>query len=131
MGSDDAARKETTNMYVKNKIELLEKLENRLNLAEKCKEKFVEDFNKNPEYALQWSQGIFEKAAEISVPKETIFSIKNTDATLEKIINYFQRKAANHAVNPSFSTSVTHNLIHVYRGAEFARLAEEFSASLL
>jgi len=119
-------------MYIKTKQELLEELNYRLKFAEKCKEKFVEDFTKNPEYALQWSQSVFEKAAEISVLKEAIFSIeKNTDATLDKFINYFQRKASDHARNPSFSTSVTHNLIHIYRGAAFAKLAEDFSESLI
>jgi hypothetical protein len=90
---------------------------------------FIESFQKNPAYALEWSNDIFDYAAELKVYSIAIEALKAPEA-LENMRDFAKERVSYHIRNPQRSTSQQSNLIFQSEGRAWGQLLELIENSL-
>lgn len=106
---------------------LKEELEYQLKTIEKQKQEFVEKFQKNAFYTLDWSNDMFREVA-----KEKVHLIilgyynapENQYKIMEVLLSVAEKSMRQKAKYPTFSTSPTSNLASTYEGAAWAEMYE-------
>jgi hypothetical protein len=104
---------------------LLSRYESDIRGKEEKIAKFAEAVQKDPAYTLSWSQDVFAAAAEIKILKQVrdylIHEVDYAvDAPVSNLIDMLTSKVINGAMYPSFSSSITSNLISKYETASAA-----------
>ena len=104
---------------------LLSRYESDIRSGEAKIKEFAEAVQKDPAYTLSWSQDVFAAAAEIKILKQVrdylIHEVDYAvDAPVSNLIDMLTSKVINGAMYPSFSSSITSNLISKYETASAA-----------
>lgn len=87
--------------------------------------KFAKDVQENPSYALSWSKGLFEVAANAKVARQMIYWFEQ-GGTYEGWVEEARKEALRMARSPSMSTSPTSNLMDSYTAAAWADAADDW-----
>jgi hypothetical protein len=104
---------------------LLTRYESDISSREERIKGFAGAVQKDPAYTLSWSQDVFAAAAEIKILKQVrdylIHEVDYAvDAPVSNLIDMLTSKVINGAMYPSFSSSITSNLISKYETASAA-----------
>jgi hypothetical protein len=87
-------------------------------------DKFKQELDKDPAYALSWGCGVFAAAAKLRVITEIINALKDDDTTMENIQAHLMGRIMHRSRYPAQSTSPTSNLIEQYELAACAEIVE-------
>ena len=104
---------------------LLTRYESDISSKEAKIKEFAEAVQKDPSYTLSWAQDIFAAAAEIRILKQVVDYLKHevgyaAAAPVSNLIDMLTDKVIHGAMYPSFSSSITSNLISKYETASAA-----------
>ena len=104
---------------------LLTRYESDISSKEAKIKEFAEAVQKDPAYTLSWAQDIFAAAAEIKILKQVrdylTHEVNDTAADpASNLIDMLTSKVIHGAMYPSFSSSITSNLISKYETASAA-----------
>ncbi len=112
------------------KQRLIEDLETSLKYARENLNKFVESFQKDPSYALRWSDHTFTTAAKVDVYGTVLSWLLNDEVTMEQIISEIKSQALRGAMYPEHSTSIPSNLMATYKTQAWAELVEKLERKI-
>lgn len=88
-------------------------------------DKFQARFAEDPHHALTWAQDTFKQVSAARVYAEVKRALEK-GRTKEEVVNFAQDTLRQRASSPSFSTSVTSNLVEQYETAAWAEVIEAF-----
>ena len=104
---------------------IIRNLESRIEGEQNTVDRFKATFESDPLYACEWGHGVFEAVALISVYKKVVEMLR--ESGIDLALDTAKREAMHSARYPSFSTSVTSNLIHQFQGSAWAKVADDLS----
>ena len=87
---------------------------------------FGKKFKESPNYALEWSDSAFEAVArrDIYVSLHEALTVKDTEATVDSLLEYARKQARDGAKYPRRSTSSGMNLMHQCETAVWAEVSD-------
>lgn len=88
-------------------------------------DKFQARFAADPHEALTWAQDTFKQVSAVRVYSEVKRALEK-GRTKEEVVSFAQDTLRQRASSPSFSTSVTSNLVEQYETAAWAEVIEAF-----
>ena len=98
------------------------RIEQRIDQANKSIDAFIEDLRKDPAYALSWSKGQFEQAANRKVFM-IVRELLREGRTIEQVLGYAREETLRGAGNVESSTSHASNLMERYELHAWSTLA--------
>jgi len=85
-------------------------------------DKFKQELDKDPAYALSWGCEVFAAAAKLRILKQLINALEDEQTTTENIRDHLMGHIMHKSRYPAQSTSPTSNLIEQYELAACARI---------
>jgi hypothetical protein len=100
---------------------LIAQFQRKIDDAQNKLDKFKADFDKDPAYALSWSNGVFRHAAELQLFRQVLTALEG-DASLAEITESLTSRVMHKSRYPAQSTSPTSNLMEQYELSVAAEL---------
>ena len=106
----------------------IKRLESNITAYQESLDKFVEKFKADPSYALSWSTGTFQTAAQLNVAKMVLAALTaETPCSMQAIKETLMDRVLHKSKYPAQSTSPCSNLIEQYELAAYAELLSDIN----